>query len=141
MQSAAEEPPLGAHLVTPRRGFVHHGVYVGNGRVVHYAGFSRALRAGPVEEVSLERFAQGRGWSVRRHAVPRFAPHQVVERARSRLGENRYRVASNNCEHFVLWCLTGEARSPQVDAWIAPWRLITAARRAPMSTAGRAAAS
>ena len=40
----------------------------------------------------------------------------AVERARSRLGEDRYRLWSNNCEHFVHWCLTGSARSRQVEA-------------------------
>ncbi|WP_316867889.1 styrene monooxygenase/indole monooxygenase family protein [Ralstonia mannitolilytica] len=29
---------LGAHLITPRLGYWHHGIYVGNGKVVHYAG-------------------------------------------------------------------------------------------------------
>jgi Lecithin retinol acyltransferase len=31
-----EEPALGSHLVTPRFGFAHHGIYVGGGKVVHY---------------------------------------------------------------------------------------------------------
>ena len=44
-----EEPPMGAHLVTPRRRYCHHGIYVGDGKVVHYAGLSRSLRRGPVE--------------------------------------------------------------------------------------------
>lgn len=29
--------PLGAHLVSPRKRYRHHGIYVGNGRVIHYA--------------------------------------------------------------------------------------------------------
>ena len=32
-----EEPPIGAHLVTPRRRYCHHGIYVGDGMVVHNA--------------------------------------------------------------------------------------------------------
>jgi Lecithin retinol acyltransferase len=28
-----EEPPLAAHLITPRALYTHHGIYVGNGRV------------------------------------------------------------------------------------------------------------
>jgi hypothetical protein len=39
----------------------------------------------------------------------------VVARARSRLGENRYRLTTNNCEHFCEWCLSGESRSEQVE--------------------------
>jgi hypothetical protein len=115
--SCAVEPfAPGAHLVTPRRGYTHHGIYVGGGRVVHYAGWSRAqFTRRPVEEVSLEEFAGGRGV----HALPapaaRFAAREVVVRARSRLGEDRYRLATNNCEHFCQWCLTGESRSAQID--------------------------
>ncbi|MBP4061169.1 lecithin retinol acyltransferase family protein [Aeromonas sp. Prich7-2] len=39
--------PIGAHLVTPRTGYDHHGIYVGNGKVVHYAGFARGFNTGP----------------------------------------------------------------------------------------------
>lgn len=30
-----DDLPLGAHLTTPRRGYVHHGIYAGSGRVIH----------------------------------------------------------------------------------------------------------
>src|SRR5690349_5421032 len=49
--SAGEEPPLAAHLVTPRRGYTHHGLYVGQGRIIHYAGLAGRLRRGVVEEI------------------------------------------------------------------------------------------
>ena len=32
-----DEPSLGAHLISPRNGYSHHGIYVGSGRVIHYA--------------------------------------------------------------------------------------------------------
>jgi Lecithin retinol acyltransferase len=41
-----EEPPLACHLVTPRTLYNHHGIYVGNGRVIHYAGLAHGLRRG-----------------------------------------------------------------------------------------------
>jgi hypothetical protein len=40
---------------------------------------------------------------------------------------------TNNCEHFVSWCLTGTARSRQVECW--QDRL--AAGRAALTRAGR----
>jgi hypothetical protein len=40
----------GAHLVSPRRGYTHHGIYVGGGRVVQYGGLVQGLRRGSVEE-------------------------------------------------------------------------------------------
>jgi hypothetical protein len=38
-----------------------------------------------------------------------------MRRARSRLGERRYDVLRNNCEHFCNWCQVGESRSRQVE--------------------------
>jgi hypothetical protein len=110
-----EEPSLGVHLVTPRLGFTHHGIYVGGGNVVHYGGLSHYLPGGPVEEVSLESFMHGHTVWVRPHEAVRFDYAEVVRRARSRVGEDRYRLLSNNCEHFCEWCLHGEHRSYQVE--------------------------
>jgi len=109
-----EELPLASHLVTPRLLYTHHGIYVGNGRVIHYAGLAYGLRRGLVEETSLERFAHGHGIQVLRGARC-FERREVVERARSRLGENNYRVLTNNCEHFCTWALRNERRSIQVE--------------------------
>jgi hypothetical protein len=114
-----QEPLLGAHLVTPRRGFLHHGIYVGDGKVVHYSGFADGLHGGPVEEVNLDRFANGRPVWVQANAPAIFAAQEVVRRARSRVGEDSYRLLRNNCEHFCEWCLRGEHRSYQVEALLA----------------------
>ena len=115
------EPSVGAHVVTPRRTFAHHGIYVGHGRVVQYGGLVHGLRRGPVEEVSLAQFAQGRSIWIRTSESRWLDPDEVVERARRRLGENRYHVLTNNCEHFCEWCVRGEHRSYQVDDLIARW--------------------
>ena len=110
--------PLGAHLTTQRSGYVHHGLYIGHGRVIHYAGLKALWHRGPIEEVSLDEFSAGRGWQVKQRAAAAFLGHDAVERARTRLGEDRYRIWSNNCEHFVEWCLSGTARSGQVEQWV-----------------------
>src|SRR6202020_1431884 len=80
------EPGLGAHLVTPRCGYTHHGIHVGGNRVVQYGGLSWGLRRGPVEEVSLSRFSQGRPVWIRGEGLQWFAPQEVVRRARQRIG-------------------------------------------------------
>jgi hypothetical protein len=54
-----QEPPLGSHLVTRRRDYLHHRIYVGDRKVVHYSGLAQGMRRGPVEEVPLARFARG----------------------------------------------------------------------------------
>ena len=113
------EPPLGAHLVTERRGYCHHGIYAGNGKVVHYAGLAGSLHCGPVEEISIARFSAGHKTWMKASVAAKLVAENAVRRARSRLGENRYRVLTNNCEHFCTWCLYGESRSAQVDECLA----------------------
>jgi hypothetical protein len=109
--------PLGAHLLTPRRGYLHHGIYAGVGRVIHYAGYKRLFHKGPVEEISLAAFTKGRGLQVQTWIAPKFTGAERVERARARVGEDRYRFWTNNCEHFVEWCISGQSRSHQVETW------------------------
>ena len=125
----AQELPLGSHLVTPRRGYLHHGIYVGGGKVVHYAGLAGGLHRGPVEEVSLARFTRGRPVWVKSHAPSHFECPEVIRRARSRVGEDCYRLLTNNCEHFCEWCLRGEHRSYQVEALAGRLRVLRATVR------------
>jgi Lecithin retinol acyltransferase len=121
------EPPLGAHLATPRLGYLHHGIYVGGGNVVHYAGYVNGLIRRPVEEVKLARFRAGRSLWLATKSKSDFDRSEVIQRARSRIDENRYRLLTNNCEHFCEWCLNGEQRSYQVEALVAWARRAVAA--------------
>jgi len=106
----------GMHLVSSRRGYLHHGIYVGGGMVVHYAGLCQLLHSGPVEEVTLSRFSMGRAVRIVEHDEPRYSHQEIARRARSRLGENEYHVLRNNCEHFCNWCISGRSHSTQVES-------------------------
>jgi hypothetical protein len=108
----------GSHLVSRRSWYTHHGIYIGGGRVVHYAGYIRGLLRSPVEEISLEEFARAYGYRVKANPRRRYATDTIVTRARSRLGESRYHVLFNNCEHFCEWCISGESWSAQAEAWL-----------------------
>ena len=116
---AAAEPELGAHLVTPWFGFAHHGIYVGTGRVIQYGALMFNLIRKPVEEVSMAKFANGRAVFVVQHRECCLDAQEVVHRARSRLGERRYRLFTNNCEHFAEWCLHDVGRSFQAETALA----------------------
>jgi len=129
-----EEPPLAAHLVSPRAFYEHHGIYVGGGCVIHYAGLTNGRWRGPVEEVSLVDFANGHPVRIR-HDQRLFTCAEVVTRARSRLGERRYRIFTNNCEHFCAWVLREDCRSEQVEQlWRVPRDLWCALLAAPVVT-------
>lgn len=106
---------LGAHLVTPRTGYQHHGIYAGSGLVIHYSGWAEDMTAGKVEVTTLDAFCAGSRYTVKTHRQPRYRGHDVVDRARSRLGEDKYCVMVNNCEHFCEWAINDDHRSGQVD--------------------------
>ena len=115
----AEELLPGSRLIVRRRAYFHHGIYMGNGRVIHYAGWFRSAR-GLVEEVTLEQFTKGRPYKVGQIPADRCSGEEMAPRARSRLGERRYHLWRNNCEHFCSWCQLRECRSEQVEALMKP---------------------
>jgi len=106
---------FGAHLYIDKGVYTHHGLGVGNGKVIHYAGLSNGLEAGPICEVSLSTFAGSCQIQVKKHPNRRYSCEAAVERARSRLGEDAYSIWGNNCEHFMMWCIDGIHTSDQVD--------------------------
>ena len=110
-----EELAPGTQLIIRRRGYRHHGIYVGDRRVVHYAGRVRYPQ-GLIEEVSLTEFIDGCPLSVGHSPDNSVCGELIVRRARSRLGERRYDIFRNNCEHFCNWCRAGEQRSEQTDS-------------------------
>jgi hypothetical protein len=110
---------IGDHLVSPRTGYTHHGLYIGNGIVIHYSGLVNGYSTGEIAIASLEEFASGRGIRIKNHPLRRHDSDKSVERAFSRLGEDWYNVLLNNCEHFVTWCIEGFHSSSQVNQMIA----------------------
>ena len=107
-------PQLGDHLISPRPGFMHHGIYVGRGRVLHYGGNSTPGVRAKIEEVTLARFASDTGFAIVAYKDRRFPRPECVRRAYTRFGEDHYCVVSNNCQHFVEWCIVGVHKSGQV---------------------------
>ena len=106
---------------------MHHGIYAGDGNVVHYAGWCRRLQRGPVQQVTLTEFARGREFWIVRRCAARYSGEEVLARALSRLGEDCYCLTTNNCEHFCAWCVSGQACSDQVDRWFGwPRRMLIA---------------
>ena len=53
----------------------------------------------------------------------------TLRRAMGRLGEQRYNLLFNNCEHFAHWCKTGRHRSRQVDELLQLPSLVLAGAR------------
>ncbi|MCG2575310.1 lecithin retinol acyltransferase family protein [Acinetobacter sp. ME22] len=110
---------LGSHLCSSRGLYDHHGIYVGDNQVIHYSGFDEAFKKGAIKKTSLESFLGGSD-DFKVVSYPSYqniySPEEIVHRAQSCLGEDDYNLFFNNCEHFACWCVTGKARSEQVQA-------------------------
>jgi len=100
------------------RGLYHHcGIYEGEGYVIHFAakkGHEISSENAVIQRTTFEHFKNGCPVKVI-DLVGGFPPNETLRRARSRLGEKGYDLATNNCDHFAVWCKTGEHRSIQVD--------------------------
>jgi len=46
-----------------------------------------------------------------------YPNEETLRRARTRLGETRYNLITNNCEHFATWCKTGREDSQQTKTF------------------------
>ena len=108
-------------LVMPGAMYQHWAVYCGNRSVVHYAGngstVSKQMSNSQIVHSKLpeDMLKTFKVWKTHPNAEDRC---EVVERAKSRIGEAGYNIAFNNCEHFAKWCDTGKSSSDQVSAVI-----------------------
>ncbi|MBD2197896.1 MULTISPECIES: lecithin retinol acyltransferase family protein [Calothrix] len=90
--------------------FTHHGIYIGNDEVIHYWKHK-------VRKTEINKFTLGKNIHIKNHKKE-YSSSRVVERAKKRLGENKYNLIFNNCEHFATWCKTGKHKSKQVGGAI-----------------------
>lgn len=127
--------------------YEHYAIYIGNHKVIHYAG-GRGDFSGKVSvhEADFSEFLRGAGdyfvlsfaeccpckihsesgfwtnqtnlYGIAGTKMKPFAGDETVKRAYSRIGEQKYSLLSNNCEHFALWCKTGIAVSSQVRNFV-----------------------
>lgn len=113
---------IGDHLVVDRKIYTHHGIYVGEGKVIHYSGSPNNLKNAIVEQTTIEDFAKmeiaGKSFTfdlvIKDESYKKFSREEVVKRAKKRIGEKEYNLVTNNCETFCNWCISGQNVSNQV---------------------------
>lgn len=126
----------GDHIKAMRIGYAHHGIYAGDGKVLHYVD-NRGIC-----ECSLEEFSCGMPVdTVAYLLLDKFSPDEIVRRAYARMGESEYSLVFKNCEHFATWCACGLEHSGQVQraAAVMAGAGAFAARRLLIGAAGKAA--
>lgn len=111
----------GDHIKILRYGFFyHHAIDLGNGKVVQYRGEiikGKDPKTSIVGINSISDFIRFSGSEIEVVEYINdkiFEPDEVIRRAKSRLGENKYNILFNNCEHFCYWCKTGKSKCMQI---------------------------
>jgi Lecithin retinol acyltransferase len=100
------------HIYVNRTGYVHHGIDCGDETVIHYDGEK-------ISKIPVADFGDGEQYFVKFYGNCDRGD-VVIQRAKSRLGESKYNLLFNNCEHFATWCKNGLSESEQVKnvgAW------------------------
>lgn len=97
--------------------YLHHGIDVGDGTVVHARpdDSCRPFGGGGVVRSSMSEFTGGAAVREVDDPPSRFPPSEVVARALRHQGRPGYCPIVDNCEHFTTWCATGLRRSRQVE--------------------------
>jgi hypothetical protein len=91
--------------------FSHFGIELPSGGICENS--LRGVRLVPFDD-----FSRGKPTKVTNPEASTPERAEAVQRAISRIGERRYNIAINNCEHFANWCATGVAISHQVIAFV-----------------------
>ena len=135
MQIARRLPKYGDVIGVDRGLYQHYGIYVSPDCVIEYATPKGDFNGEPrVQEVPLSKFLNGDKYfvcdfsrtedsgalsqiqrAIKGERYHLYSPAETVRRARKRLGETKYDLALNNCEHFAIWCKTGVSESSQVN--------------------------
>jgi len=117
MITEKQEPQPG-DLIWADRGAYHHcGIYEGAGYVIHFAspeGSEISPETAVVHRTTYENFQSGCPVKVIK-IEGSYLPEETLRRARNCIGTRGYNLATFNCDHFSLWCKTGEYHSIQVD--------------------------
>ena len=99
--------------------YAHYGIYAEGGTVIHYTGTDGSSDfKGVIRETSLREFLDGDDEYSAMRLDPKdygriYSGAETVRRARAKIGERGYNLFGHNCEHFALWCKTGEEESSQ----------------------------
>jgi hypothetical protein len=119
--------------------YLHHGVDLGDGTVVHARpdDFRNPFGGGRVVRTSLAEFSEGRAVRVRNEPPAAFPAEEIASRALAHVDRDGYDLVIDNCEHFATWCATGRRSSRQVD--IVVGRVAAGVSRAAPAVSARAA--
>ena len=124
MKWQLKQPSVGDMIRVGLNGIYHYGVFISNDEVIQFglppvarmglngddievcaSDMATFLSGGCLEVAEFDQAEKNKN----RH------PDEVVDYARSRIGEGGYNILYNNCEHFAYDCVTGKPHCSQTS--------------------------
>lgn len=102
----------------------HYGIYVNDSCIIQY-GTSKDIFK-PKEEVkvlvsTIDEFLNGKFLEVREYSlkekITKNSPKKIISLAKDRIGEAKYDILNNNCEHFVNECVFNKHESTEAEKY------------------------
>ena len=128
VQLTQKELIPGDHIYVKRRRhfYSHHGIYAGNGMVLHFKGAVREKQDPAVIISDMATFLKN--GILRRRSYKQRLPHaETLQMAHAHLAQKGYSLVFNNCEHFATYCATGKKKSRQVHKIVGSMATLTLA--------------
>ncbi len=112
----------GDQIRVARKGYYHHGIYIGNDEVIHYTSLLGDI-ANPndikVMKTSLDFFLKDGYPEVRAYTLKEKChlrnKKEIINLAISKIGEGEYDFIHHNCEHFSNECAFKIMVPTQID--------------------------
>lgn len=104
--------------------YSHHGIYMGDGTVIHFTELFKEQGKNKILRTSLSDFARRRRVEVVEYEGFHFHRDITMYLAEKSIGRKGFGLFRNNCEHFASWCKTGVLESKQSKA-VANWTTVS----------------
>lgn len=118
-----ETPPKkGDHIRVSRGVYTHHGLYFSDDEIIHFTGAENDniwnWKENKVITSTLQDFLRDGVLEVRGYTEKEegflFSPEEIYQNALESLGNRKYNLFFNNCEHFANTCSLGKHSSKQI---------------------------
>jgi hypothetical protein len=96
----------------------HYGIYVSDSCIIQYGKASDIFQDSSevsVLEGTIQEFVGNKYIEVREYSLieklKKNSKEKIIEKAKARIGEKKYDILNNNCEHFVNECVFNKHES------------------------------
>ena len=119
------EPKMGDIIrVSIGKNMHHYGIYVSDSEVIQYGNGNDIFNSKEnvvVNVTTIDSFLNGKFLEVREYSflekLKKNSKEKIIDLAKSRIGEAKYDILNNNCEHFVNECVFNKHESLEAEKY------------------------